>query len=524
MITLNLNFTSSQFVKGKKFSREYIKNLIQKQKKFFTNKNYILRKKQLKEDEENKKFETKRRCLSKEDLEYFKPEKLRNDFILTSFFDDKKYLYKEISSEKHTINSKSPSSLNQKFKKQRNSLPYSNSSNDVLLPNIKVIFSQGKFLPNVTSLKKQTITNRFMNDKNIVMNTRFGSFNTFGKHEVRTNINNSNNKHNSLKKLEDETNIQFNIRTMFPKTTKNQSSKNEMKLLQQQFDGKLYTYYSLSVPGTKMGTKKENQDTMLVFDNLMNDNSLYLFGIFDGHGDHGKNISEISCEFIKEYFLRQTENNQNKELFNKENIFKAISDLVSYIKTKTFLDLQFSGTTLNTIFIDNKNNILHCANVGDSRAIAITLNDTIIPLSMDHKPDKPLEKKRIQSQGGEIDRVNWANTGPLRVWLKGKDYPGLSISRSIGDLIVEHVGVTSEPDIKEINIYIQQIKIVVLASDGLWEFLPNERVKEIVNYYYNNNYGAKNAVHKLLNESRLLWEIKNPQGIDDISIIVIFFK
>jgi len=31
------------------------------------------------------------------------------------------------------------------------------------------------------------------------------------------------------------------------------------------------------------------------------------------------------------------------------------------------------------------------------------------------------------------------------VWMKGKDYPGLALSRSIGDQIAHNIGVISEP-------------------------------------------------------------------------------
>ena len=35
--------------------------------------------------------------------------------------------------------------------------------------------------------------------------------------------------------------------------------------------------------------------------------------------------------------------------------------------------------------------------------------------------------------------------GPARVYLKFEEYPGLAMSRSIGDMIAHSVGVSSEP-------------------------------------------------------------------------------
>lgn len=37
------------------------------------------------------------------------------------------------------------------------------------------------------------------------------------------------------------------------------------------------------------------------------------------------------------------------------------------------------------------------------------------------------------------------SNGPYRVWLKNEGYPGLAMSRSIGDFVCESVGVISDP-------------------------------------------------------------------------------
>ena len=46
---------------------------------------------------------------------------------------------------------------------------------------------------------------------------------------------------------------------------------------------------------------------------------------------------------------------------------------------------------------------LICANVGDSRAIIVKgINNDVTPLSIDQKPDDPIESQRIIENGGEI--------------------------------------------------------------------------------------------------------------------------
>jgi len=58
-------------------------------------------------------------------------------------------------------------------------------------------------------------------------------------------------------------------------------------------------------------------------------------------------------------------------------------------------------------------------------------------------------------QGGRVDCFKDDENndiGPHRVWLRDQNLPGLAMSRSIGDLVAESVGVSYTPDIKKFNI------------------------------------------------------------------------
>ena len=76
----------------------------------------------------------------------------------------------------------------------------------------------------------------------------------------------------------------------------------------------------------------------------------------------------------------------------------------------------------------------------------------IIELSRDHKPNLRSEKERIEAHGGEVARVNWADYGPFRVWKKGETFPGLAMSRSIGDDCAHSLGVSNQAEILEVDI------------------------------------------------------------------------
>jgi serine/threonine protein phosphatase PrpC len=61
--------------------------------------------------------------------------------------------------------------------------------------------------------------------------------------------------------------------------------------------------------------------------------------------------------------------------------------------------------------------------------------------------------------------------------------PGLAMSRSFGDRVAHSVGVSHEAEVEEFTLSLQD-KFVVIASDGVWEFLTNEDVAHIIYPYY----------------------------------------
>ncbi|KAG0486148.1 hypothetical protein HPP92_008243 [Vanilla planifolia] len=100
------------------------------------------------------------------------------------------------------------------------------------------------------------------------------------------------------------------------------------------------------------------------------------------------------------------------------------------------------------------------ANCGDSRAV-LSRGGKAVPLSSDHKPDRPDELARIEAAGGRVIFVNGARVHGI-----------LAMSRALGDKYLKPV-VTSEPEffIRERT---PEDECLILASDGLWDVLSNE--------------------------------------------------
>lgn len=59
------------------------------------------------------------------------------------------------------------------------------------------------------------------------------------------------------------------------------------------------------------------------------------------------------------------------------------------------------------------------------------------------------------------------------------------MTRSFGDTLGGPAGIICEPEIKEIYLN-KNSKIVIIASDGIWEYLENSQVMEFLIPYYKN--------------------------------------
>ena len=262
------------------------------------------------------------------------------------------------------------------------------------------------------------------------------------------------------------------------------------------------------------GITKTNQDSFIAKENIDNPKNNYTFGVFDGHGADGHFVSAA----IKEFFNTQPFSN----LCTEQNLRLTFGSLSTYIKSRgTDFDVLGSGSTCVLIHISLSQDKIFCANVGDSRAILISENLNIFPLSTDHKPELYQEKLRIINSGGRVSQVY--GMGPFRVWLKNENYPGLAMSRSIGDGIAHSVGVSDIPEIKQFIMSDVKPLAIVTASDGVWEFMKNEDVREIVEKYLNKGGNSQECANEIVDKSREMW-VRSGFAIDDITCVVVFFK
>ena len=94
------------------------------------------------------------------------------------------------------------------------------------------------------------------------------------------------------------------------------------------------------------------------------------------------------------------------------------------------------------------------------------------------------------------------------------------MSRSIGDFIATTLGVVPEPKFIEDKVD-KDTKFIVIASDGIWEFLDNKAVTDIVIPFYKKN-NLDGACKALIKESTEWWN-REDIVVDDITCVVVFF-
>ena len=182
-------------------------------------------------------------------------------------------------------------------------------------------------------------------------------------------------------------------------------------------------------------------------------------------------------------------------------------------------DCILSGSTATLVYIKGKS--LFVAHVGDSRAvIGKMVNGKIRPMEItrDHKPTLQDELERIYSMGGEVKRVE--DDIPHRVFAKGREYPGIAMSRTIGDTLAQKIGVVCTPEVNEIPLTEQDL-FLLICSDGVWEFISSEEaVAEIAKY----NKNLKKAAEALTTLAWKRWIKHEVDVVDDITVVLAYFK
>ncbi|KAI3871759.1 hypothetical protein MKX03_011183 [Papaver bracteatum] len=203
----------------------------------------------------------------------------------------------------------------------------------------------------------------------------------------------------------------------------------------------------------------------------------HFFGVYDGHGC--SHVATSCKQRLHQVVKEEIENGCKEESDLKwESIMERSFSRVDREVTEWSSNSNTSSLLLNAscrcelqtpkcdavgstavVSVVTPDQII-VSNCGDSRAV-LCRGGKAVPLSVDHKPDRPDELVRIQEAGGRV--IYWDGPRVLGV---------LAMSRAIGDNYLKPY-VISEPEIT-ITSRTAEDDCMILASDGLWDVVSNE--------------------------------------------------
>ena len=167
-----------------------------------------------------------------------------------------------------------------------------------------------------------------------------------------------------------------------------------------------------------------------------------------------------------------------------------------------------------------QNDRLTVANVGDSRAVLgrkeageckfKALHRTHVPKELD-------EAERVAKAGGEIRKCDAGSIAPQRVFMKHSPAPGLAMTRSMGDFFATGAGISFEAEIVE-HVVSPEDEVLIVASDGVWEFMSETEVVEIA---LNPERDIKECAKDIVARAHDFW-VSNSIPSDDITVVLVY--
>lgn len=243
-----------------------------------------------------------------------------------------------------------------------------------------------------------------------------------------------------------------------------------------------------------IGPKKVMEDQYVIKERYVGTDS-FLAAIFDGHA--GGQAAKLAAKILP---------NELKKRVEKGSPANLIEDLLSetFQTTSTQVRRQTeSGTTATILLILEGDAYL--ANVGDSSAFALGKNGKWTFLTKDHNTSDPREVKKLMEKGGLVrGGYLWSKLGR-----------GINLSRSLGDREFAD-WITDEPDVSHFKLE-EEFANIVLASDGLWNFLDGDKVGKALKNETNSQKSANILVEFAQNE------MKTQGWGDNVTVLVLTF-
>jgi adenylate cyclase len=211
----------------------------------------------------------------------------------------------------------------------------------------------------------------------------------------------------------------------------------------------------------------------------------FLCGVFDGHNGHVCAVTSAHC-LAHEVARRIPTDGDIAQAFAES--FTAVNN---QLKILTLRD----GCTAACAFARGAH--VYCAGIGDSRIVRVQQR-SVTRMTDDSKPMIRKEFQRLR----ECDQIIDAD---------GRLHGKLAVSRSLGDFAFGE-GLYVQPDVAKYEIQEDDVGVIV-ACDGLWDAVDDERAGEVVRT-------AKTAADAAVSLRNFAFGLGS---VDNISVIVLKF-
>jgi len=231
-----------------------------------------------------------------------------------------------------------------------------------------------------------------------------------------------------------------------------------------------------------------------------------VYAVMDGH--NGSSCAEYATSHLGKNILSRLRDRPTGAKAVSDEVFLKSGLLGGFKQTEhNFLQhakrlSDRAGSTACMVMVfgpdDEARLRLYMANLGDSRAVLGKVGGEAKRLTVDHKPELPLEKKRIEAAGGGVAQV----AGIWRCMLpRTKISPilGLAVSRSFGDMDFKSPDmVSAEPEITIHEIDWDVDELIILASDGIWDVITDKEAVKIVQTAFREGESEEKAAQLLV--------------------------
>ena len=310
--------------------------------------------------------------------------------------------------------------------------------------------------------------------------------------------------------------------------------------------------------GYKKGYKLEfvNQDKFFV---LLN-GAIDAYCIIDGHGPFGNKVAQTCQDILFEYLLNLDQNSFesdyekslneifekiNRKIINREektygnyDPFLSGVAVTLLIRIKTMIFCANVGNVLATIFhtdklmpskfniteltfndsnfsedlLNNNNMVLNNNNNNNNNKMDVKDNETEVE-SLINPNEINLEIRRIYEHGGEMRKL--LGESKSRIFVKGKYFPGLINTRSLGDQIGKGIGILSLPHVTTYKLNKGISYYLLMCSDGINNVFP---IIKLVNIIQENEQLLLESIKNIMADSKAMYRAHS--YTPDMTIII----